>query len=579
MTITVKGPDGNSYQFPDGTPPDVMRNAMQQRYGGPQSPQNPQPQQPPQMQAASPVQGQDAPLSPEHLQHLGLPEGTTREQARQHLQQKMDDAQQHGDKAQQFIDRSNAVMKPLNAIQRFSNSATLGVPDRVFGMGIDAKNAITGHDAEISGYQHVKNQKEILREQFPKSSVGADVGGAVFGLGKLSAAKALPSQLAARIPGATAAATKAGKLVSSTAGVALDGAVLAGAEAAIGGRDALKSALQGGGFGAGLNVVTRGAAGALAPLLKGKKSPMPSTADIFEKAKGKYDEIRKMDIEFDKGASASLVKGITDDIMHPSVGLDKKLHRGTRGLLKDISEFAGKTMPNARLQDFATRAKELVGNGGADGVRGQIILDNIEKFALSSPKTVTGDASKLSEATKLASELWRRGSNAKTLEDAIDIKKLRTSGSGTGGNSDNNIRQAMTNMLASNKGSKFLNDAEKAAMKEGIKGTKVQNAARLFGRGFSPTTGALNQLATGAMLAKTGGTSLPLHVAGFAAKKFSDKAALDRADDVLRMLRSGGDEAALARQPNKVQKIVKANTSDEEKKKQLARLLTAGAIS
>jgi len=550
MTITVKGPDGNSYQFPDGTPPDVMRNAMQQRYGGPQSPQNPQPQQPPQMQAASPVQGQDAPLSPEHLQHLGLPEGTTREQARQHLQQKMDDAQQHGDKAQQFIDRSNAVMKPLNAIQRFSNSATLGVPDRVFGMGIDAKNAITGHDAEISGYQHVKNQKEILREQFPKSSVGADVGGAVFGLGKLSAAKALPSQLAARIPGATAAATKAGKLVSSTAGVALDGAVLAGAEAAIGGRDALS-----------------------------KKSPMPSTADIFEKAKGKYDEIRKMDIEFDKGASASLVKGITDDIMHPSVGLDKKLHRGTRGLLKDISEFAGKTMPNARLQDFATRAKELVGNGGADGVRGQIILDNIEKFALSSPKTVTGDASKLSEATKLASELWRRGSNAKTLEDAIDIKKLRTSGSGTGGNSDNNIRQAMTNMLASNKGSKFLNDAEKAAMKEGIKGTKVQNAARLFGRGFSPTTGALNQLATGAMLAKTGGTSLPLHVAGFAAKKFSDKAALDRADDVLRMLRSGGDEAALARQPNKVQKIVKANTSDEEKKKQLARLLTAGAIS
>jgi len=35
MSITVQGPDGAEIEFPEGTPPDVMKAAMQKRYGGP----------------------------------------------------------------------------------------------------------------------------------------------------------------------------------------------------------------------------------------------------------------------------------------------------------------------------------------------------------------------------------------------------------------------------------------------------------------------------------------------------------------------------------------------------------------
>jgi len=32
--IIVEGPDGQEYEFPEGTAPDVMKQAMRKRYGG-----------------------------------------------------------------------------------------------------------------------------------------------------------------------------------------------------------------------------------------------------------------------------------------------------------------------------------------------------------------------------------------------------------------------------------------------------------------------------------------------------------------------------------------------------------------
>ena len=57
--IKVKGPDGSIANFPDGTPPEVMQNAMRQKFGGPQQQAAPPvaapPSQPPIIQTSSPL--------------------------------------------------------------------------------------------------------------------------------------------------------------------------------------------------------------------------------------------------------------------------------------------------------------------------------------------------------------------------------------------------------------------------------------------------------------------------------------------------------------------------------------------
>ena len=141
-------------------------------------------------------------------------------------------------------------MRPLNAVNRFANSATLGLPDRLAAAADPTRT-----------FKDIKDDKKNLRDQFPVSSTTADLGGAIFGIGKLNAAKALPS---AHI------GTKG--LGRSTLAYGADGAAIAGTEALINGKNPLKATSQGGAIGAGANILTRGASRIASPLVNNIKA-------------------------------------------------------------------------------------------------------------------------------------------------------------------------------------------------------------------------------------------------------------------------------------------------------------------
>jgi hypothetical protein len=60
MTITINGPDGSTFNFPDDTAPDVIRGAMANHYGPPQAPSNP-------IAAAAGAHPDDTRFSPESM--------------------------------------------------------------------------------------------------------------------------------------------------------------------------------------------------------------------------------------------------------------------------------------------------------------------------------------------------------------------------------------------------------------------------------------------------------------------------------------------------------------------------------
>jgi len=238
---------------------ELARREIARRQAQSQTPNNPQ-----LPTAGSVVQGNEAPVRPEQLQRLGLPEGTTRDQVRSFLQERMDGAQAQSAKAQKKIDVLNKALLPLNATMRFADGATLGIPTRIQAGIMEGKDLITGEDRDR--YAELKGVKDDLKKQFPKSSTTAEIGGAIFGLGKIAKAGGTATTL---VPQGLKGVKGLG---ATTAAVAADGAAIAGAEALINGRDVKKAVGQGAGLGAALNVATRGLVKAGNPVVQNIKA-------------------------------------------------------------------------------------------------------------------------------------------------------------------------------------------------------------------------------------------------------------------------------------------------------------------
>jgi hypothetical protein len=492
----------------------------------------------------------------EFRQKMGMSDISGPEQGTPEWQRQYDDAE--AKKQQGYVDaeRSEGVSKnvnrallPLNAANRFGNAALLGLPDRVQAALMDGKDFITGDDRDR--YAELKEQKNRLREQFPKTSLGADIGGSIAGFGKLQSAGAVPSSL-----------IKGKGLKATTLGAAVDGAAISGANALIEGRGVGTSTAEGGLLSAGANVLLRGAGNAVQPLLRGKRPEAPTTKDLLSQASQTRKQLDDQGVVFAPSQLKELSRGITDEL--PVKGLDAvegTALRSIKRLLKNqnkpatfdqLDKLRQKAVPN---KVNATKA-ELRESG--------IIRSHIDDFMSST--TPAQGPSGLKGLLDDSRELTRRGRTAEAFEDVLVEARRNAGKSGTGGNFDNNLRQGVARVLKKNR--KFMRPEEIEAAERLIHGTPGQNIARLVGRGLSPTTGALNALATtGAGLA-TGGWSIPVQAGGLGLKKGSEKITKGRLDDLIRQIQAGSKQA-IARPETSVSKFV----SDAEKQQQLAAVI------
>ena len=217
--------------------------------------------------------GGQTPQRPADIPARGTPEFEAR---RQQLLGQQSAALSDANRAQNSIDVNKAILGPANFLNRAANAGTLGATNRIAGL--------------FAGQDNVKRQSETARQLFPKSSIAADVGGAIGGIGKVASAGKLPSQLVGL--------SKRKGLAGTTAANALDGAVIAGAESLIRGGDAGQDAVGGGLLGAGLNVLTRGAGSGLSKAFKGKKPEVPTTQDLLKGASTKRKEIDDLGVSF-----------------------------------------------------------------------------------------------------------------------------------------------------------------------------------------------------------------------------------------------------------------------------------------
>ena len=127
-----------------------------------------------------------------------------------------------------------------------------------------------------------------------------------------------------------------------------------------------------------------------------------------------------------------------------------------------------------------------------------------------------------SELMQLARAANARYAKSKLLDDAFRKADDQVASTGSGGNTLNKYRQAVTAIINNEKKAKYFADSELAMMREFVRGSNSENVKRLLGKMSPNGNGLMMTLHAVGGLASNGAT-LPLMGIGALAKKSADE--------------------------------------------------------
>ncbi|WPZ30768.1 hypothetical protein T8A63_07335 [Sulfitobacter sp. OXR-159] len=139
-----------------------------------------------------------------------------------------------------------------------------------------------------------------------------------------------------------------------------------------------------------------------------------------------------------------------------------------------------------------------------------------------------GNASDLMGVARAANAKYAK---AQLLEDAFTKARDQTAASGSGGNIVNKYRQAVTSIINNERKSKFFSQGEIEMMRAFVRGNNAENAKRLLGKLSPSGNGLMMALHVVGGVASSGAT-VPLMVAGSAAKVAADKSVIRGANEI-----------------------------------------------
>lgn len=323
---------------------------------------------------------------------------------------------------------------------------------------------------------------------------------------------------------------------------AVTGGAMGGADAAARGQDAGVGAATGAVLGLGAPYAAAGigkAAGAVAAkLAPAERAPAPP--DLKEAAQAAYRAADGAGVQIGQPSWSGAIAGIRDAVL--DAGIDRALHpRATAALSR--FEQAAEMSPTLRDTDLMRRiAKSAASSLEPDERRiGSIMVQKLDDYigGLQPADLVGGDAEVATKALGEARGLWGRARRAEAIDTAVENGELRAASSGSGGNAENAVRQEIRKILTDPKQWRGYSDEERALMARVVRGGPVQNIARLVGKLSPEGNGLMLALGLGATAHDTSMAALP--IAGYAAKKFAERAANSNVQRLQEAVRSGGE--------------------------------------
>lgn len=477
--IEVEGPDGQVFAFPAGTGQDVMRGALTKHYAA---------------QTRSPSTATDLPAA-------GL-----------------------------AGDESAAVGRGL-----ISGVPVVG-PALLSGLnkGIAGVRALQNDSRYSDELKKVEAFGEKTAAANPKSTIAGEIGGGVLGTAPLVAAA--PAAFGAG-PGA---------IGMRAAASALSGGTIGAGDAAVRGGGDLTATGVGGALGFGLGaaapVVAAGAgrvAGAVASKIK-PAAAVPTIEELKDGARAAYGRADDAGVQIAQPSFGAAVSDIGKAAR--DAGLDRTIHPKATAALSRLEEAAG-TAPTLKDTELLRRIlKGAAGSIEPDEKRlANLMVGKLDDFVgnVKPADLVSGDAEAATKALAEARDLWGRARKAQTVDEATLKAERRAASTGSGGNLDNTTRQNIRAILDNPKRSRGFTAEERDAMDKVVRGSTIQNSARLVGKLSPVGNGLMAALGIGATAANPLLAALP--TAGYLAKMLAERGTAKNLSHLERLILSGGN--------------------------------------
>jgi len=319
---------------------------------------------------------------------------------------------------------------------------------------------------------------------------------------------------------------------------------LYGAGVADGGvKDRTLGAAFGGTIGAGTKFGLDKAGRVVAPLFKAKPkaAAVPELDDLKAAKNALYQKADDQGAVYSPEQLAGLYQGVQDAIPNQGLGrITSRTHPTTMAMQR---QMAGQGDNAATLTEL-DRLRQLSGSASvtnpADQRLSGIIRQNIDEFTEATAPSAGGDASQILKQARAANSRFRK---SEMIDEAITKGTRRAQSTGSGGNTQNAIRQNIRAILDNPKKRRGYTPDEIAQMDRVVAGSGMQNLTRTIGKLSPEGNGLMTALGIG------GAAANPMlglgSLAGFASKRHSDKLAQGSIDDLVRLIRTGQSQAPI----------------------------------
>lgn len=279
---------------------------------------------------------------------------------------------------------------------------------------------------------------------------------------------------------------------------------------------------------------------------------VPSAEDIQNVARRLYDQADDAGLVIKAKPFGDMARRLSRELQEE--GIDPDITPASTKALSRIVNAAD-SGDAIRLRDLETLRKvagRAASKDSSERAFGTAIKRELDDFLvdLSPDDIAAGDVSG-ARLLKEARDMWARASRTELLEDAVLRAETRAAASGSGGNTNNAIRQEVRRLLTHKKFRRAFNKDEIEYLNRVVRGSKAENVARLVGK-LSPSTGGgaamLNYLGLGGagLAGSPTASALVLGSAGLStgAKALADRATARNAA-LARALVAGGRNNAL----------------------------------
>jgi hypothetical protein len=517
----VELPDGTIVEFPDGTPPDVMKQALQRRFG---------------TSVGAPTDAMSA--------GLGRLSKLTQDAAGGPNQDDMVRANMEAsrDPGKEKFDNLPEWQKPIVAASDIfeigMDGLTFGLGNRV-AAGIRAPFTAKDYAEELAS---MRAQTDAARKRAGSAGVAADIGGSM--VVPMAAARRGATLLGRA---GTATMTGAKGVGARAALAAAEGAGYGAAQAAGRGEDIGEGATFGA-VGGGLGSVAGdaisagvGKASSVINKMTGKTTKIPELPQLRAAAKAAYDKADEAGVIIRPEPIQRLNAQIQDDLAE--FGFDPALQPRIKPVL-DRLQAAGEG--NITLKGIDTIRKVAnnarISQDPSERKLGWMLISRIDDFvdSVKPADVLTGDPRKGAFALSEARSLWRRIAKNEELMTAVKKAELRAGSTGSGGNTENAIRQNLRRIVEKGKG---WTTNEMNALEEIVMGTPTQNVMRLAGKLSPSGNGLMAALGVGGAMVNPllGAASL----GGMGAKAIADRGVMKGVEALDELIRAGGTKEAL----------------------------------